>query len=66
MCGTSAEIWDPVTGTSEPIADMTSPRANHTAVLLDDGRVLILGGATSMLTSRSCPSAATAEILEWQ
>lgn len=41
----SAEIFDPVSGTSRATTGaMTSARKNHTALLLDDGRVLIAGG----------------------
>ncbi|MGB7437157.1 MAG: Ig-like domain repeat protein [Candidatus Acidiferrum sp.] len=41
----TAEIFDPVSGTSQATKGaMTSPRKNHTALLLDDGRVLIAGG----------------------
>jgi hypothetical protein len=40
----SAELWDPATGTSVPAGTMAVSRAYHTATLLVDGRVLIVGG----------------------
>jgi RHS repeat-associated protein len=40
-----AELFDPQTGKSEPVAaDGLSARAQHTATLLTDGHVLIAGG----------------------
>ncbi len=40
----TAEIYDPGTGTFSPTGSMVTPRAFHAAVLLTDGRVLITGG----------------------
>ena len=41
----SAETYDPITGKFTPAASMRVPRHKHAAVLLDNGRVLIVGGS---------------------
>jgi Galactose oxidase, central domain/Kelch motif len=41
----SAEIYDPATGKFTPAGSMRIPRHKHAAVLLDNGRVLIVGGS---------------------
>lgn len=40
----TAEIYDPVTGLWSPTGHMIYPRARFKGVLLQDGRVLVLGG----------------------
>ena len=39
-----AEIYNPASGMFAPLSPMTFPRAFHTATLLDDGRILVVGG----------------------
>jgi hypothetical protein len=41
----SAEIYDPATGRFRQAGDMTIPRHKHDAILLRDGRVLVVGGS---------------------
>ncbi len=42
----SVELFDPIAGTSSPVASLHTPRHGHTATLLPDGRVLVVGGYT--------------------
>ena len=43
---TSAELFDPDTGTWTPAGTLGTRRALHAAILLEDGRVLVAGGRT--------------------
>jgi hypothetical protein len=56
----SAELYDPSTGTFTQTGSMAGGRFLHTATLLQNGKVLIVGGA---LTSTSDP-VATAEVYD--
>ncbi|MBJ6723240.1 kelch repeat-containing protein [Geomesophilobacter sediminis] len=54
----SAEIYDPATGTWTQTGSLKYDRYEHTATLLQDGRVLVAGGTDTLSTS------ATAEIYD--
>lgn len=48
----SAEVYDPASGTFRHQGDMRVPRHKHDAVLLRDGRVLVTGGSDALDNER--------------
>jgi hypothetical protein len=60
----SAEIYDPATNSFQPTGSLHVGRYNHTATLLDDGRVLILGGESTDDISPDTDQVAEVEIYD--
>jgi hypothetical protein len=59
----SAEIYDGATDTYTPTGSMAHPRAFHSATLLSDGRVLVVGGGKSNTNGSSATTTLTPEDL---
>jgi hypothetical protein len=61
----SAELFDPRTGTFTATANMTTPRSSHSATLLPNGKVLIAGGGvTNAGGMADDPTLASAELYD--
>jgi hypothetical protein len=58
-----ALLWDPDTGASEALPAPVATRRSHTETLLNDGRVLIVGG-TQWPADHDAPHPAGAELFD--
>ncbi|MBV8069650.1 MAG: Ig-like domain repeat protein [Acidobacteriaceae bacterium] len=58
----SSQVYDYTSGNLFTTAAINVARVGHTATMLKDGRVLVVGGATKVVTSGHAPVTATAEI----
>ena len=60
----SSELYDPITEEWTLTGSMTTARFSHTATLLNDGRVLVVGGFTDPPSSPNQPITDTAELYD--
>jgi hypothetical protein len=60
----SAELYNPLSGTFSATGSMGIPRISHTATLLPDGRVLITGGFAGNVNQAVAGVTATAELCD--
>jgi N-acetylneuraminic acid mutarotase len=54
--GSTAELFDPATGKWSETGELNTARAGHTATLLANGKVLVIGGKNSIATTDSLSS----------
>jgi N-acetylneuraminic acid mutarotase len=59
----AAEIYNPATNSWTPAGTLNQPRAEHSATLLANGKVLIVGGL-SVCNSQVCNTLATTELFD--
>ena len=59
---TTAELYDPATGSFVKARSMLGPRTSHTATLLANGKVLIAGGHDGSKSPELGAAATTAEL----
>jgi hypothetical protein len=60
----SAELYEPATGTFSSTGSMSVPRMSHTATLIPNGKVLITGGYAGFVNQASAGATATAELYD--
>jgi N-acetylneuraminic acid mutarotase len=60
----TAELYDPANGTWTSIAAMAGTRFGHTATLLPNGKVLVVGGLDSFTLATGLTAANTAELYD--
>ncbi|MFD8478062.1 Kelch repeat-containing protein [Kitasatospora sp. NPDC059673] len=59
----SAELYDPVAGSWTAAGELTDARSGHVAVVLKDGKVLVVGGAAAVGTGQD-PALAFCELYD--
>jgi len=62
----SAERYDPATNVWQSVAAPNAPRVDHTATLLPDGRVLVVGGNGAGLTASNAAEVYDPAANQWQ
>jgi len=60
----SAELYDPMTGTSSPTGSMATARGGYTTTPLADSRVLMAGGVEILTAAGPGPFLASAELYD--